>query len=324
MVPALPDRCAVRDALLHSPLFEGAPAALLMSMMSGSETRELATGERLLSAGADNDVLFLVLAGSLSVHVPGTVQPHVRLGPGECAGELSLLDGLGASADVAADEEFTLVLAIEHEQLWTVMNACPSVARNLLRVLAGRVRHDDRALGEADRLQRVHEEAATIDSLTGLRNRRWLDDALVRQLHRARRTRRPLSVLMIDVDHFKAVNDEYGHLAGDEVLRHISGVLAGSLRPQDLLARFGGEEFAVVLPDADASQATPIAERLRLAVETAPPAPGAGVPPRVTVSVGVATETRFDDNAGPAALLDRADRALYQAKQAGRNHMRAS
>ncbi|MGE3179781.1 MAG: GGDEF domain-containing protein [Vicinamibacterales bacterium] len=310
-----------RPALADADLFAGAPAPLLASTVAGSETRDLQAGDRLLAAGDDNDVLYIVLSGTLSVHVPGTTRPHVQLGVGECVGELSLIDGLHVSADVVADEP-TVVLALDREQLWTLMDACPVVARNLLRVLAGRVRHDDRALGESDRLQRQYEEAATVDPLTGLRNRRWLDEAFERQAERTRRVGRSLSLLMIDVDHFKPINDQCGHLVGDAVLRHLAQVLAGSLRPQDLLARFGGEEFAVLLPGVERPQALSVAERLRHAVEQAPAAPGGGNRPRVTVSVGVATRGADEPETSTATLLERADRALYRAKQDGRNCVR--
>lgn len=317
---AVPQIVDGRRALADSALCAGAPGQLLASTMAGSETRDLQAGEYLLTAGEDNQLLYVVLSGVLGVHVPGTAHAHVRLGPGECVGELSLIDGLRVSADVIAEEP-TVVLTLDREQIWALMDACPVVARNLLKVLAGRVRHDDRALGEADRLQRHYEEVATVDPLTGLRNRRWLDDAFVRQLDRTRRAGRPLSLLMIDVDYFKTINDECGHLVGDEVLRHLGQVLAGSLRPQDLLARFGGEEFAVLLPNVDEERAQSVAERLRQAVERAPSAPGGGMRPRVTVSIGVATLSADDTEPATATLLHRADQALYRAKQTGRNRV---
>ncbi|MGE3510924.1 MAG: GGDEF domain-containing protein [Vicinamibacterales bacterium] len=311
------------EALFASSLFTGAPVPLLLSTVAGCETRDLSAGEHLLTAGQTNQVLYLVLSGRLSVHVPGTGRAHVQVGRGECVGELSLIDGLQVSADVVADEE-TVVVAIEREQLWSLLEASSQVARNLLRILAGRVRYDDRMLGESDRRERQFEEAATVDALTGLRNRRWLDEAFARQLDRSARTGRPLSILMIDVDHFKRINDAHGHPVGDQVLFHVGRTLASCLRPQDLLARFGGEEFAVLLPGVGGESAVAVGERLRGAVEQAHAvverATGAMAVP-LTVSIGVATTS----SEGPVTvghLIKRADEALYRAKHGGRNCVR--
>lgn len=321
MTPLPPDPDIFASPNL-APLFEGAPAPVLKAMMAGSELRHLQAGERLLAMGDENDVLFLVLEGTLQVRIPGASRALVPVTPGECVGELSLIDGFEVSADVFADGE-ALVLAIEREQLWHVIEVVPVVARNLLRMLAKRVRNDNRRLQAADRLQRKYEKAATVDALTGLRNRRWLNEAFERQLQRTLRSDQPVSVLMIDADHFKHVNDTHGHIVGDEVLVHIGRTLAAGLRPQDLLARYGGEEFAVLLPNVPHGEALAAADRLRRAVETNPPQTSAGVLllPPVTVSIGVATMTPIEPLA-LQQLVDRADSALGRAKAAGRNCIR--
>jgi diguanylate cyclase (GGDEF)-like protein len=240
--------------------------------------------------------------------------------PGDCAGELSLIDGFQVSADVYAEEDCEL-LVIDREHVWHFMEQTPLVARNLLRLLAGRVRNDDRMLEESERLKREYEDAATVDVLTGLRNRRWLNDAFTRQLERSARSRHAVSLLMIDVDRFKDVNDRHGHLVGDEVLVQLGRTVAGALRPQDLLARFGGEEFVVLLPDLPHVEVSAVAERLREAVGSTPVLTSVGLLGGLSVSIGVATQT-----AGPSTslstLFDAADRALYEAKAAGRNCVR--
>jgi len=282
--------------------------------VSGSEHRIVAANDALLRAGDENTTLYIIATGSMNVHVPGAEQPYLRLGPGECVGELSLIDGQRVSADVTAIEPST-VIGIDREQLWWAIESAPNIARNLLRILSGRLRHDDIAIGESRRLQRQFEHIATIDGLTGLRNRRWLDEMFPRQLERAARTSRPMALLLIDIDHFKTLNDQHGHLTGDAVLCRVCQSMALSLRPADLLARFGGEEFALLLPDTDADAAGAIAERLRAAIESETRQPSSTVPP-VTISAGVASNQPGDT---VASLIGRADQALYRAKRSGRN-----
>jgi diguanylate cyclase (GGDEF)-like protein len=301
------------EQVAESRLLQDAPRPVVSALMAGSEHRALATNEVLLRAGDENTTLYLIAAGSVNVHVPGAEQPYVRLGPGECVGELSLIDGQRVSADVAAHEPAT-VIGIDREQLWWAIESAPAVARNLLRILSGRLRHDDVALGESKRLQRQFEHIATIDGLTGLRNRRWLDETFPRQLERAARVNEPVALLVIDIDHFKVLNDQHGHLTGDAVLCSLSQLMTRHLRPADLLARYGGEEFAVMLPDTDATTARVIAERLRETIESAD-RDSSGLP-TITVSVGLASSQAGDT---VRMLLARADQALYRAKRSGRN-----
>lgn len=156
---------------------------------------------------------------------------------------------------------------------------------------------------------------ATTDGLTGLYNRRAFEDQLEHDLRVVSRSRSPLSVLMVDVDHFKEYNDRYGHPAGDEVLRIIAEVLSGNARGGDFVARYGGEEFAVILPNADARGAQILAERFRDVMESHswPKRP-------VTASFGASTLTGDgDDPDRGGRLIAEADRALYHSKRAGRN-----
>ena len=160
--------------------------------------------------------------------------------------------------------------------------------------------------------------AAVCDHLTGIGNRRAFFEAAETELRRWQRLPRPLSLLLIDVDHFKRVNDSHGHPVGDAVLRHIAGLMGTTFRQIDLVARIGGEEFAVLLPAADLASAQRAAERLRAALE-AQPAPTDAGPVGCTVSIGIST---MDDTTGSVdALLKRADDALYAAKHSGRNRV---
>jgi diguanylate cyclase (GGDEF)-like protein len=305
----------VQPALVRSTLFRGVAASLVSSVAAASESRLMSRGERLILAGSANDRLHVIVSGTVVVRVPGSDDEYVRLGAGDCVGELSIIDGRPATADVVA-EESTVVLSIARDQLWAAIDSSAELARNLLRVLAGRVRYDDSVLAETSRLTRYFERLATVDGLTGLRNRRWLDDAFSRQLERSLRAGEPVSVLMIDIDRFKVLNDRFGHLMGDAVLCRVARVLVQSLRPQDLLARYGGEEFAVLLPNVDATAAMPVAERLRQAVAAPEAEEGHQPLPTVTISVGIAAVQAKETL---TMLVSRADAALYRAKQSGRN-----
>lgn len=160
---------------------------------------------------------------------------------------------------------------------------------------------------------------ATHDGLTGVYNRHALMDALPRYLAQAARAGTPLALLMIDIDHFKRVNDQHGHLTGDEVLRTVAQRVNQRLRRADLLARFGGEEFLVLLPGTDLGGAGVVAENIRRAVESAPIwVQGQAI--AVTVSIGVHAEVPSPD-AAAEALIAASDEALYEAKRQGRNRV---
>jgi diguanylate cyclase (GGDEF)-like protein len=159
--------------------------------------------------------------------------------------------------------------------------------------------------------------ASRRDALTALPNRRAFDEDLAREAARAARTAAPLSVVAFDVDRFKAVNDERGHAAGDAVLRAVAARAAGAIRAGDLLARVGGEEFAILLPGADLPRAAEAAERIRAAL-AAIPVEAAGHAIAITASFGCAALAPGEP---PDALLSRADARLYEAKRAGRNRV---
>jgi two-component system cell cycle response regulator len=166
-------------------------------------------------------------------------------------------------------------------------------------------------------------EGALQDPLTGLYNRRHLEDRLASELAGCQRHRRPLAILMCDVDHFKAINDSHGHLAGDEALKMVAYVLRGAVRKDDVLARYGGEEFVVVARETTLEGAEALAERIREAVERSRCA-WHGHDLGVTVSIGVTVSSglaQLVPGRSERALLEAADRALYLAKQGGRNRV---
>jgi diguanylate cyclase (GGDEF)-like protein len=225
---------------------------------------------------------------------------------------VALFAGLG-------DIILTLVANARYTAGWYVARLESVLASStVLGVLIWEISHLYRELHAAN--ARLSEFAAR-DGLTGLFNRRYFEERYPATLALAHQTPRALSILMVDIDHFKRFNDTLGHLRGDECLIAVASALQTSLRRSgDFVARFGGEEFAVVLPDCDQEMAARIAETLRAAVAklaVAAPAPATGC---VTISVGVAT-SRPHEPAPAAELLAQADAALYLAKEAGRDRV---
>jgi diguanylate cyclase (GGDEF)-like protein len=172
--------------------------------------------------------------------------------------------------------------------------------------------------------RQYHETIYTMmvqDGLTGISNKRYFQEALRRELTRSQRHSRPLSLAMFDIDHFKKINDTYGHLAGDAVLRELAARIKGTIRGDEVFARYGGEEFALLMPESSVDQAVKFAERVRaLVAATTFETEGRRIP--VTISVGVG-HTSGEPAITPEELVGRADRKLYEAKGAGRNRVMA-
>ncbi len=310
---------ALAEELRHVELFRSVDIGVIEPLLRHCAVRVLAPGEVLLRAGEPNRHLFLVLEGRLSVRLDSPDSPPITyIERGETAGEMSLIDNQPASAWVCAEQD-SRVMIIDEQLMWMLVNTSHAVSSNLLYTLVKRLREGNQVISH-DREQiddfRFH---ATVDALTGLFNRYWLDQMLPRQMQRSRADGEPLSLLMIDIDHFKGFNDRHGHLAGDAALRAVARALLDHLRPNDMAARFGGEEFAVLLPETDRQAARAVGERLRAAVAAAPVVLEDGTPlPSLSCSVGVGEMT---PEARPRDLIAAADAALYAAKRAGRNRV---
>ncbi len=172
--------------------------------------------------------------------------------------------------------------------------------------------------GQADQHASDLETLAAVDWLTGLYNRRHFETLAQAELARSQRYMRPLTLLMLDIDHFKAVNDTYGHATGDRVLQALATVCLATKRDADVAARLGGEEFALLLPETTAGAAVQFAERLRQQIrDCAPVVNGEKLP--ITVSIGIAGSSLTTSGVQP--LLNNADQALYEAKRSGRNRV---
>lgn len=308
-----------REFVYQLPLFFGVERKHVDFVCESSSLRTLRPDDVLLSPEIDNSHVFLVLSGRLQVHVGDLMQvPVAVVEAGDCVGEMSVIDSKKPSAFVIAMEP-ARVLRMHRDTIWRLIDASRGLAPNLLHVLSKRLRANNDALHESVRQQLMYERYAHLDPLTNLHNRRWLDRTLLRLLAVNPGGDPPLSLIFLDVDHFKRYNDRFGHLGGDQALRKVAATIHDSLRPNDMAARYGGEEFAVLLPQTDLDGALIIAERLRSVIRETPIHSADGDPlDSVTVSLGVA---RMAPGQDARAFLGSADAALYRAKQAGRDRV---
>ncbi|HXH96944.1 MAG TPA: GGDEF domain-containing protein, partial [Gaiellaceae bacterium] len=219
------------------------------------------------------------------------------------------------TGDLAGAERLDLQLAVGGEILGRLVLVGDGFDEEERTNAASLVSHAAIALENA-KLHELVEQQALVDALTGLANRRACEQALRAEIARADRLGTPLALVLADLDDFKAVNDVHGHAAGDELLRTFASVLQDTLRAGDLAGRWGGEEFALLLPGTDSSGAVRLAERVRAALATRQAAGAASV--AVTCSFGVAQSEAGSD---PEALLAAADAALYRAKREGKDRV---
>ena len=306
-----------RSLLEGLELFHGVDPDDVQDALQRCDRRDIAAAELLLSPGTRNENVFIVLSGSLNVHV-GSVDtpPLTTMEAGACVGEMSIIEDRDPSAFVVAAAP-THLLVIHQTVLWEMVHASHEFAKNLLIVLSERVRSHNRVIADSVGELRKFERHAKTDALTGLNNRHSMEEVFNREIQRCRRDGQPVSLVMIDVDNFKVFNDRFGHMAGDRALSAVASILRHQFRPRDLLVRYGGDEFAVLLPEIDQAKALTIAERVR---ESVCGNTGNGndslVQIPVEISMGVAELLAEGDL---TSLLRAADEALYRAKRAGRN-----
>jgi diguanylate cyclase (GGDEF)-like protein len=306
-----------KSLLAGLELFRGVNPYEVQELLQNCDRADLGSGELLLSPGEKNENVYVVLSGGLNVHV-GSPDSAVfaTVDVGECAGEMSIIEDRDPSAYVLAAEP-THVLVIHKSVLWEMVDASHQFSKNLLVVLSERVRTHNHFIAESIGDWRKFEKHATTDALTGLSNRHAMEETFPREINRCIQSDQPVSLIMADVDGFKDFNDKFGHVAGDRALSAVAHILQKQFRPRDLLVRFGGDEFSVLLPGVSLSDALSIAERVRSAVSGDTEASqDSMIQIPVNVSMGVA---ELESHGTFEALLKAADAALYRAKHAGRN-----
>jgi diguanylate cyclase (GGDEF)-like protein len=298
-------------------LFRGVSPDDVHELLQGCSRRDLAAGELLLSPGVRNENVFIVLSGSLNVHVGSADTPALAtMDVGACVGEMSIIEDSDPSAFVIGAEDSHLLM-IHQSILWRMVDVSHEFAKNLLVVLSERVRSHNRVIADSFGEIRKFERHATTDALTGLANRRAMLESFPLAIERCIEMDDPVAMMMIDIDNFKQFNDLFGHIAGDRALAAVAKVLLSVFRPRDLLVRYGGDEFVVLLPGTTKEQALLIAERVRLGVN-GQTGDGSDSMIRIPLAISVGVAERREH--GTLDTLSRdADAALYRAKDSGRN-----
>ncbi len=304
-----------RSLLRAIDLFREVEPDTIFDLLSQCDRMDIEKGELLLSPERPNQSVYIVLSGRLEVHLGSLESAKIaNLEPGACTGEMSLVEQRDPSAYVVATEDSHLMV-VSGDLLWQMVDRSHRLAKNLLAILSERVRFANEFIAERLGVLRQAERNAITDALTGLGNRHWMQDMFERELTRVRTDHGNLCLMMADVDRFKDINDKLGHIIGDRILAAIADAFRERLRPSDLIARFGGDEFAVLLPGVTLAEATATAERLRESLSTYS---DPSLPSGVTVSIGLTEANESDDL---DRLLQRADSAMYDAKDQGRDRV---
>lgn len=303
--------------LAEMPLFRYVAPESVDGVLERCTVLNVSRNEVLIRQGDHNRSLFVVLSGEFSVRFDSPdSDPFAVLGRGETIGEMSLIDQKGASAYVVAADDSRL-LVFDEESIWSLVRSSHAAACNLLNIVTARLRNINTALSERMRHEHNIHHYGSVDALTGLYNRYWLNHTLPRLIKRHQRNGKPLSLIMSDIDLFKDFNTRYGHLCGDHILHTVARVFSEHLRPSEMAARYGGDEFIILLPGLALEQARMAAERLRRNVREVSIHMPDGTPmPTPTVSIGIA-QYRPGDSAND--FIAAADVAMFRAKQQGRD-----
>jgi len=273
--------------------------------------------EHIITKDYLNSSLHLLIEGEAGIYIEKK-EPLKILYAGEVMGEISLVDQQPTTASIICHTECKVII-IDEVLIWKLVNGNHRFTVNLLQVVVNRFRGLAIQVESSLEKQKLLEYHINIDDLTGLFNRGWLNKQFSPLLERYKKNQQSFSYLMIDIDHFKNVNDTYGHQAGDLVLQNTANIMNTSTRATDYAIRYGGEEMAILLPNADAKNAIKFAERLRkkIADNVIEYEPGKTL--SITVSIGISS---LKDNESVADLIKLADDALYYGKEHGRNQVK--
>ncbi len=297
--------------------------AAVNNLISTCSVVQIHAGQNIISAHSTDNRLYVVLKGTLEVQsheniTSGSTVGNVQYTDGECVGELSVLDDEDQPHTIMAVCDSQL-LVIEPETLWQLIDESNGVARNLLKLLSFRIRTTNALLRRRHRVGEFYRQMSMVDGLTGIHNRAWLQNQFPQLIDHAHATGNPLSIIMVDLDHFKQFNDTHGHILGDDAIQSAAKILNSTLRPSDFSVRFGGEEMLVILPDTSGSACLTVAQRLCVKFAQTTVFKDDRMPlPHITASFGIASLAPGQDS---STFIAAADAALYRAKNSGRNRV---
>jgi len=298
-------------------LLKGVEPESIIGLLDLCTILKLESQEILITPSQANRTIYFVLNGRLRIHYDSIdTKPLGIVGPGESIGEMSLVDHTPASVFVVADEACT-ILSMDENILWSLVQSSHTAACNLLYTLVDKLRNADAIISGCSELRQQYQQYGSLDALSDLHNRRWFENMLKRQCLRSSKSKNFLSLIMIGVDHFNEFINRYGHFHGYRVLCSVASTLTELLRPAEIIARYGTDEFVVVFPDLDIGIIGIIAERLHKGLSNKAPIilNGKNVL-HPTVSIGIAELATGETS---QMLIDAVDKALRRAKEKGGN-----
>ncbi|MBP7585561.1 MAG: GGDEF domain-containing protein [Spirochaetes bacterium] len=309
--------------LKNVDILSGLSDAEIGEMLPCFGAREFPGGDVLFREGDVGRELYIVESGEIAVgiKIPGGGEKEIaRIRPGDFFGEMSIFDDAPRSA-TCRTERGAALLSLNRDTFFRLIDEHPGIAVKvmfrMLNITTRRLRNTSRFVADTVRWGEEARRRAITDDLTGIYNRRYLDEALKEQFAAARDRGKPLSLMMVDLDRFREINERHGSAAGDGVILAVVEEFRRQLRGGDILARYGGDEFTVLLPGADMDAALGIAGKIRAGVAALEFQGDSAL--TMTVSIGVAS---YPETAhAPEELKAGADRALYAAKEQGRDRV---
>ncbi|HUX49241.1 MAG TPA: GGDEF domain-containing protein [Spirochaetia bacterium] len=307
-------------------IFSSLDAGELKRLAQSFRIMESSAGTQLFAEGNEGNEMYLVYSGRVvtTVSLPdGKTLELATFGTGDFFGEMSIFEQAPRSATCTTRDPSCL-LALHEQEFFRFLTQYPQSAikimYRMLNITAGRLMNTGQFLSDMVQWGESARKRAITDEMTGLYNRRFLDDSIEAQFQRAKAEGRPLTVIMVDLDRFREINEAYGIAAGDDVILAVAPVFKEHMKPTDILARYGGDEFTFVCPDTNTEEALERARAICEHVHSLPVLSGRGGKiTRVTTSQGLASFPRHASDL--KTLKERADQALYQAKEEGRDRV---